>query len=129
MSHVTENEKFLIFFYRSTLYLICGKFKSQLPQCETNVFFDSSLADFQALGYRFIGHIMIPAESEHLFAHYRHTLHHPVNDSKCGFRVNSLFNAGFTTELNGEVLSQLLNLLAFPEIVIHLIMGNHEKIT
>lgn len=93
------------------------------------MFFDSSLADFQALGYRLIGHVMISAESEHLFAHYRHTLHHPVNDSEGGFRVNGLFNAGLTAELHGEVLSQLLNLLAFPEIVIHLIMGNHEEIT
>lgn len=72
---------------------------------------------------------MIPAESEHFFTHYRHTLHDPVNDSECGFRVNGLFNAGFTTELNGEVLSQLLNLPAFPEIIIYLIMGNHEEIT
>lgn len=93
------------------------------------MFFDSSLADFQALGYRIIGHVMIPAESEHFFTNYRHSLHDPVNDSEGGFRVNSLFNAGFTAELNGEVLSQLLNLPAFPEIIIDLIMGNHEEIT
>jgi len=123
--------KFVLTFskFDNLLNLICGQLKPQLSQRETDVLFDSSLADFQALGYRLIGHVMISAESEHFFTHCRHTLHDPVNDSEDGFRVNSLFNAGFSTELNGEVLSQLLNLPAFPEIVIHLIMGNHEKIT